>query len=72
MIAQKRRGAVLPRQIDYLAAIGAAVDQIAQQNEPVLALQIQFGEELRKFPMAAMDVSNGDKASSHWNLLALT
>ena len=71
-IGQQRPSPGLPRQVDHLAAVRTAVDQIAQQNEPVLPLQMEFVEQIGELPVAAMDVSNGDKASGHRNLLALT
>jgi hypothetical protein len=66
MVAEKRDGVGGPGQIDDLDAVGAAIDQIAQENETVILGQGEAVQEFRKFGMAAVNVSDGDEASVHF------
>jgi hypothetical protein len=65
VIAQQGDGPMPAREIDDLAAVGAAVHQIAEQNEPVALFQMQTVEQFGEFLMTTVDVTDGDKSSVH-------
>jgi len=73
VIAEQGEGAVLAGEVDDFATVGAAVDQITEQNQAIVAAERELLEQLGKFLMAAVNVADGDDASVHAraaNLLA--
>ena len=65
MIAKERECAVFAREIEDFAAVGTAIDEIAEEDDAVVFGEPKFVEELGKFLMAAVDVADGDEASVH-------
>ncbi len=72
VVPEQRNRLVLARKVDHAAAIGPAVDEVAKQDEPVVALESEPFEHFGEFQMASVDVADGDEASVHsdYNLLA--
>jgi len=55
----------LARQVEDAAAVGASIHEVAQEHQPVLALQVKAVEELGELKVAAVDVPDGDEAAVH-------
>ena len=63
MVAQQAEGVAGAGQIKYQAAVGPAVDQVAEQDEAVAALQLQLVEKFGEFDGATVNVADSDEAS---------
>ena len=65
MVAEEGDGAVLAGEGDDAVGIGAAVDEVAEEDELVVGGEAQAGEQGGQFGAAAVHVSDGDKATLH-------
>jgi len=65
VVPQQRCRAGSTREVDRLAAVGAAVDQIPEKDEPVVAGGGKLLEQIGEFGVAAVDVADGNEPSVH-------
>ena len=65
MISEQRAMRVRPRERDDSRTVRAAVDEVTEQDESVVARERQLLDQARKLPRAAMDVANRDDATVH-------
>jgi hypothetical protein len=65
MIAQQRAGARGAGEIKHFAAIGPAIDQIAEKNHAVLGQGSDQRKQFREFEMASVNVADGDESPVH-------
>ena len=65
VIAEQANGAMRPCEIDDLGAVGAAIDEIAEEHEAVIRRRVDEREQLSQFGVAAMDVADGDESPVH-------
>jgi len=65
VVAEQRGGGVLASQLHDLAAVGAAVDQVTEEDEAVVLFQVELVEEVLEFLVAPVDVTNRNEAPLH-------
>jgi hypothetical protein len=65
VVTQKRNGAVLPGEVDDFATIGAAVDQVANEDQTVVLGESEPFEQLGELLMTPVDVADGDDSTVH-------
>jgi hypothetical protein len=65
VIAEEGKRTVGAGEVDDLAAVRAAVDEVADEDELVVGLKLEALEQLGKFGVAAVDVADGDDTSLH-------
>ena len=52
-------------EVDDLGAVGAAIDEIAEEDEAVVFGEFESREQFGEFGVAAMDVADGDESPVH-------
>ena len=65
VIAEEGEVGVLAGERNHLGAVGAAVDEISEEDDAVVAFELEFLEQIFEFAMATVDIADGDEASSH-------
>ena len=65
VVPEQREPGVQAGQGDDLGTVGAAVDQIAEQDDPVVSGQLELLKQLLEFAVAAVDVPDGNEATLH-------
>ena len=65
VVAEQGGGAIGAFEVEDFAAVRAAVDESAQEDEPVVAGQRELAQQLGKLGVAPVDVADGDKTSVH-------
>ena len=65
VVAQQRGRGVLPGQLDHLAAVRSATDEVAEENETVVLLLVELVEQVGKFLVAPVDVTDSDESAAH-------
>lgn len=65
VVAEQGEGAVLEGEVDDAGAVGAAVHEIAEEDEPVVAGEGEALEEFGEFEVTPVDVTDGDDATVH-------
>jgi hypothetical protein len=63
VVAQQAERAAGAGEVEDEAGVGAAVDEVAEQNEAVAALQLQLVEEFGEFDGTTVNIPDGDEAS---------
>jgi len=65
VVAEQGDGTVGAREVDDGAAVGASIDQVAEQDEAIGPGEFETAEELGEFFVATVDVADGNDASLH-------
>lgn len=65
VITEQRKVRVFAGEGDDGGAVGAAVDEIAEQNDAVVALRREFPEEILELAVTSVDVADGDESAFH-------
>jgi hypothetical protein len=65
VVTQDGEGVVLAGEVDHASTVGASVNEVAEEEEPVVAGGGEAGEEVGKLGVAAVDVADSDEASVH-------
>ena len=65
VVAEEGDGAVPEGEVDDLVAVGAAVDEVADEDEAVVGGDREAIKQFGEFEVAAVDVSDGDDAACH-------
>jgi hypothetical protein len=56
---------VFPRQSDDAGTVGTSIDEIAQQDEPVMFGQGKLVQQILKLARASVNIPNGNNAPLH-------
>jgi hypothetical protein len=56
---------VLDGEVDDAGAVGAAIHEVAEQNEAVVGGKGESVEQFGEFKVTSVDVADGDKATVH-------
>ena len=65
MVAEQRHCAIGTGEVDDLAAVGAAVDKVAQQHDAVILCERELREQLRELDVTTVNVADGDESPVH-------
>ena len=65
MVAEQGDGGAVAGEADDAVAVRAAVDEVAEQHDPVVLAQVELVEQVFEFAVAAVNVADGDEASGH-------
>ena len=53
------------RESDHLGAIGAAIDEVAEQDNAIVLFEVQLVQQVLEFTVTSMNVPNGDESAFH-------
>ena len=65
VVAQQGDGPDLAGQVEHLAAVRPAVDQVAQQHHPVILPELQAIDQFGEFEVTPVNIADGDETSVH-------